>query len=108
MLAGLPADQLAPCGRGWCRAPSRDGEPVVPAGEPAQGLFLVLAGMIDVSVEQAEVRHHLSMFTVGTTFGVVYAVPERGYDIDAHAGALSRRCCCRWPPSRAQPDRTRT
>jgi CRP-like cAMP-binding protein len=30
-------------------------------------------------------RHHLSMLTVGTTFGVVYALARRPYDIDAHA-----------------------
>jgi len=62
-----------------------DGEPLVLAGQPAKGLFLVLAGMVNVSIEQDSIRHHLSMFTVGTTFGVVYAVAGRGYDIDAHA-----------------------
>ena len=31
----------------------------------------------------ADVRHHLSMFTAGTTFGVAYAVAGREYDIDA-------------------------
>ena len=63
----------------------RDAEPVVLAGQPPHGLFLVLSGMVDVSAEQEDVRHHLSMFTVGTTFGTIYAVTQRGYDIDAHA-----------------------
>jgi glutaminase len=85
LIAGLPDDlmtmlrsRLVPCSYA-------DGEPLVLAGQPAKGLFLVLAGMVNVSVESGDVRHHLSMFTVGTTFGVVYAVAGRGYDIDAHA-----------------------
>jgi glutaminase len=85
LIAGLPDDlmtmlrsRLVPCSYA-------DGEPLVLAGQPAKGLFLVLAGMVNVSVESDDVRHHLSMFTVGTTFGVVYAVAGRGYDIDAHA-----------------------
>ena len=85
LIAGVPDDlmtmlrsRLVPCSYA-------DGEPLVLAGQPAKGLFLVLAGMVNVSVESDDVRHHLSMFTVGTTFGVVYAVAGRGYDIDAHA-----------------------
>src|SRR6478752_5770353 len=77
LIAGLPDDlmtmlrsRLVPCSYA-------DGEPLVLAGQPAKGLFLVLAGMVNVSVETEDVRHHLSMFTVGTTFGVVYAVTER-------------------------------
>jgi CRP-like cAMP-binding protein len=58
---------------------------VVRAGEPSQGLFLITAGPVEVSVEQGGVRHHLSMFTAGTTFGVAYAVAGREYDIDATA-----------------------
>ena len=42
--------------------------------------------MVDVGIVQPHVgRHHLSMFTAGTTFGVAYAVTERVYDIDANA-----------------------
>ncbi len=63
----------------------RDGEAVALAGQPAQGLYLLLSGMINVSMERGGVRHHLSMFTVGTTFGVIYAVAAREFDVDAHA-----------------------
>lgn len=63
----------------------RDADPVVRAGESPHGFFLVLSGMVDVSAQQGDVRHHLSMFTVGTTFGTIYAVTQRGYDVDAHA-----------------------
>ena len=62
-----------------------DGEPIAAAGQPPQGLYLLLAGMVNVSVQRAGVRHHLSMFTVGTTFGVIYAIAARDFDIDAHA-----------------------
>jgi CRP-like cAMP-binding protein len=54
-------------------------------GDPAHGLFLITAGPVEVSVERAGARHHLSMFTAGTTFGVAYAVAGREYDIDATA-----------------------
>lgn len=63
----------------------RDGDPVVRSGDPTQGLFLITAGPVEVSVEQNGSRHHLSMFTAGTTFGVAYAVAGREYDIDATA-----------------------
>lgn len=85
LLAGLPADQVALIGSRLVPRSLDDGEQLVLAGQPAQGLFLVLAGMLAVSAEQAGIRHHLSMFTVGTTFGVIYAMTERDYDIDAQA-----------------------
>ena len=47
---------------------------------------MILSGMVDVGMTQPGVgRHHISMFTAGTTFGVAYAVAERAYDIDAEA-----------------------
>jgi glutaminase len=85
LIAGLPVDQLTLLRSRLVPCSYADGEPLVLAGQPAKGLFLVLAGMVNVSIEQDSIRHHLSMFTVGTTFGVVYAVAGRGYDIDAHA-----------------------
>ena len=92
LLAGLPPDQVAPIRSRLVPHSFGDGAEVVRAGQPAQGLYLVLAGMIDISAEQAGVRHHLSMFTVGTTFGVIYAVTERAYDIDAHARGAVQTC----------------
>ncbi len=63
-----------------------DGDRESCAAVPGRGLFLVTAGAVEVSVEQAGARHHLPMFTAGgTTFGVAYAVAGREYDIDATA-----------------------
>jgi glutaminase len=62
-----------------------DGEALALAGQPPTGLSLLLSGMLDVSVRVAGARRHLSMFTVGTTFGVIYAVAARNFDVDAHA-----------------------
>jgi glutaminase len=85
LLVGLPEHQLELLRSRLEPRSYRDAEPVVLAGQPPHGLYLVLSGMVDVSAEQGDVRHHLSMFTVGTTFGTIYAVTQRGYDIDAHA-----------------------
>ena len=85
LLAGLPDGQLELLRSRLQPQTFDDGESVVLSGQRAKGLYLVLAGMLDVSVQQAAVRHHLSMFTVGTTFGVAYAVAGREYDVDAHA-----------------------
>jgi glutaminase len=85
LLRDLPADHLdliVPRLERRCYA---EGDAVVRSGDPAQGLFLIVAGPVEVSVEQAGIRHHLSMFTAGTTFGVAYAVAGREYDIDATA-----------------------
>jgi glutaminase len=85
LLTGLPDHQLELVRSRLQPRSYRDAEPVVLAGQAPHGLYLVLSGMVDVSAEQGNVRHHLSMFTVGTTFGTIYAVTQRGYDIDAHA-----------------------
>jgi len=85
LLAGLPDHQLELVLSRLTPRSYRDAEPVVLSGQSPHGLYLVLSGMVDVTTEQANVRHHLSMFTVGTTFGTIYAVTQRGYDIDAHA-----------------------
>ena len=85
LIAGLPDHHLTLVLERLVRRSFRDAESVVLAGQPAQGLYLVLSGMVDVSAEQQDVRHHLSMFTVGTTFGTIYAVTRRDYDVDAHA-----------------------
>ncbi len=85
LLVGLPDDQVRLLRSRMVARSYRDGEALVRSGQDAHGLFLVLSGMIDVSVERDKVRHHLSMFTPGTTFGTVYAVTGRSYDIDAHA-----------------------
>jgi glutaminase len=85
LLTGLPDHQLELVRSRLEPRSYRDAEPVVLAGQAPHGLYLVLSGMVDVSAEQGNVRHHLSMFTVGTTFGTIYAVTQRGYDIDAHA-----------------------
>jgi glutaminase len=85
LLRGLPAakqDLILPLLQ---RRTYADGETIVRSGDPAEGMFLIVAGPVEVSVEQAGVRHHLSMFTAGTTFGVAYAVAGREYDIDATA-----------------------
>ena len=67
----------------------RHGEQLVRAQQEPQGLFLILGGMVDMGITIPSgldrSRHHLSMFTVGTTFGMVYALARRPYDIDAHA-----------------------
>jgi glutaminase len=65
------------------------GEHLVRARQEPQGLFFILGGMVDMGITVPNAldrsRHHLSMFTVGTTFGVVYALARRPYDIDALA-----------------------
>ncbi|MEP6559948.1 MAG: glutaminase A [Nakamurella sp.] len=85
LLAGLLADEMSVLRSRLIPRSYADGDVVVSEGGGPEGLFLVLSGMIDVHIDQAGVRQHLSMFTVGTTFGVVYAVAQRDYDIDAHA-----------------------
>jgi CRP-like cAMP-binding protein len=65
------------------------GEQLVRVQQEPQGLFFILGGMVDMGITVPNAlgpsRHHLSMFTVGTTFGVVYALARRPYDIDARA-----------------------
>ncbi len=85
LLRELPAERLELIVPRLERRTYADGDDVVRSGDPAQGLFLIVAGPVEVSVDQAGVRHHLSMFTAGTTFGVAYAVAGREYDIDATA-----------------------
>jgi glutaminase len=62
------------------------GDQLVRAQQEPQGLFLILSGMVDVGITIPSAldrrRHHLSMFTVGTTFGMVYALARRPYDIE--------------------------
>ena len=85
LLVGLPDHQLELVRSRLVPRSYRDAEPVVLTGQSPNGLYLVLSGMVDVSAQRGDVRHHLSMFTVGTTFGTIYAVTQRGYDVDAHA-----------------------
>ena len=85
LVAGLPADQATRIAAMLVPRTFADGEPVALAGQAPAGLFLLLSGMLNLSVEVAGTRHHVSMFTVGTTFGVIYAVARRDFDIDAHA-----------------------
>jgi glutaminase len=65
------------------------GDQLVRVTQEPQGLFLILSGMVDMSIAAPGAfdrrRHHLSTFTVGTTFGVVYALARQPYEIDAHA-----------------------
>lgn len=87
LLADLPAadlDILLP------RLQARqypNGTAVVRAGERPHGLYLITAGLVELTVDRRGQRHHLSVFTPGTTFGVVYAVAGRDYDLDATARA---------------------
>ncbi|MET0864909.1 MAG: glutaminase A [Nakamurella sp.] len=85
LLAGLLADEMAILRARLVPRSYVDGEVIIAEGGGPEGLFLVLSGLIDVHLDQSGVRHHLAMFTPGTTFGVVYAVAQRDYDIDAHA-----------------------
>jgi glutaminase len=86
LLAGLTQRQLALLRSALVPRSYADGELLAQVGDQAHGLFVVLSGMVDVGITQPHVgRHHLSMFTAGTTFGVAYAVTERAYDIDANA-----------------------
>ena len=86
LLAGLTERQLALLRSALVPRSYADGELLAQVGHQAHGLFIVLSGMVDVGITQPHVgRHHLSMFTAGTTFGVAYAVTERAYDIDANA-----------------------
>ena len=86
LLAGLTERQLALLRSALLPRSYADGELLAQVGDQAHGLFVVLSGMVDVGITQPHVgRHHLSMFTAGTTFGVAYAVTERAYDIDANA-----------------------
>ena len=65
------------------------GETLVRVGDEPVGIFLILDGLVDVAVpvvrDSQLVRHHVSMFPVGTTFGVVYAIARRPYDVEAVA-----------------------
>lgn len=85
LLSGLPPEQLEAIVTRLVPHTYDAGDPVVRSGDPTQGLFLITAGPVEVSVELAGTRHHLSMFTAGTTFGVAYAVAGREYDVDATA-----------------------
>ncbi|HOZ60318.1 MAG TPA: glutaminase, partial [Nakamurella multipartita] len=85
LLSGLPPEQLEAIVTRLVPHAYAAGDPVVRSGDPTQGLFLITAGPVEVSVELAGTRHHLSMFTAGTTFGVAYAVAGREYDVDATA-----------------------
>ena len=85
LLRELPAERLDLILPRLERRRYADGDAVVRSGDPSQGLFLIVAGPVEVSIDRAGVRHHLSMFTAGTTFGVAYAVAGREYDIDATA-----------------------
>ena len=86
LLAGLTQRQLGLLRPALVSRRYADGELLAQVGHAAHGLFIVLSGMVDVGITQPHVgRHHLSMFTAGTTFGVAYAVTERAYDIDANA-----------------------
>ena len=86
LLAGLTPRQLGLLRPALVSRRYADGELLAQVGHAAHGLFIVLSGMVDVGITQPHVgRHHLSMFTAGTTFGVAYAVTERAYDIDANA-----------------------
>jgi glutaminase len=85
LLSGLPPEQLEAIVTRLVPHTYGAGDPVVRSGDPTQGLFLITAGPVEVSVELAGTRHHLSMFTAGTTFGVAYAVAGREYDVDATA-----------------------
>ncbi|ACV76971.1 glutaminase A [Nakamurella multipartita] len=85
LLSGLPPEQLEAIVTRLVPHTYDAGDSVVRSGDPTQGLFLITAGPVEVSVELAGTRHHLSMFTAGTTFGVAYAVAGREYDVDATA-----------------------
>ena len=86
LLSGLPAGQFDLVRSRLAGRSYADGEVVAQVGQEPHGLFLILSGMVDVGMTQPGVgRHHISMFTAGTTFGVAYAVAERAYDIDAEA-----------------------
>ena len=65
------------------------GDQLVRINQEPKGLFLILGGMVDMGIAipsaSDHTRRHLSMFTVGTTFGVVYALARRPYEIDAYA-----------------------
>ena len=65
------------------------GAQLVRVNQEPKGLFLILGGMVDMGIAipsaSNHTRRHLSMFTVGTTFGVVYALARRPYEIDAYA-----------------------
>ena len=70
------------------------GDQLVRVDQEPQGLFLILSGMVDIGIAIPGTfdrsRRHLSMFTVGTTFGVVYALARRPYEIDANAAGPVR------------------
>lgn len=85
LIAGLDAGTCDLLGARLVPRTFADGEALALAGQPPTGLFLLLSGMLDVSIRTAGTRRHLSMFTVGTTFGVIYAVAARDFDVDAHA-----------------------
>lgn len=85
LVRGLPEDRLALILPRLEHRRYGPGDAVVRSGDPTEGLFLIVAGPVEVSVDDGGVRHHLSMFTAGTTFGVAYAVAGREYDIDATA-----------------------
>jgi len=89
VLTGLGAHQRADLVSTMVIQRFGHGEQLVGAQQEPQGLFFILDGMVDMGIAVPNgldhSRHHLSMFTAGTTFGVVYALARRPYDIDAHA-----------------------
>ena len=109
LMAGLPDHQLELVRSRLVPRSYRDAEPVVLAGQPPQGLYLVLSGMVDVSAEQAgcaappvdvhrrdDVRDDLCRDPARTTTSMPTPV------------TTSRPCCCRWTrsPSSARARRT--
>ena len=88
LIALSPEHRAALLGRLLIRR-YEHGEQLVRIDQEPQGLFLILGGMVDIGIAIPSAfdhtRRHLSMFTAGTTFGVVYALARRPYEIDAHA-----------------------
>ena len=88
LIALSPTHRAALLGRLLIRR-YEHGDQLVRINQEPKGLFLILGGMVDMGIAipsaSDHTRRHLSMFTVGTTFGVVYALARRPYEIDAYA-----------------------
>ena len=88
LIALSPTHRAALLGRLLIRR-YEHGDQLVRVNQEPKGLFLILGGMVDMGIAipsaSDHTRRHLSMFTVGTTFGVVYALARRPYEIDAYA-----------------------
>ena len=92
LLSGLPDEQLRLLLDRMSTVTYADGELLASAGEPPHGLFLLLAGLVEVTRTQGTRRHHLTTFAPGTTFGTIYTVDDRPYDVDARArGSVEAR-----------------